>query len=81
MAKGKCQKAKVKSRTSETPCDRGTRGRANLRLQPSPPWGRGWTATGAFTSRGGAGRAYARRRGTRWSVNEFGFSPQAGEGV
>jgi len=26
-----------------------------LDLQPSPPWGRGWTATGAFTSRGGPG--------------------------
>ena len=24
-------------------------------LQPSPPWGRGWTAAGVFTSRGGRG--------------------------
>jgi len=26
-----------------------------LNLQPSPPWGRGWTATGAFSSRRGTG--------------------------
>ncbi len=26
-----------------------------MNLHPSPPWGRGWTATGAFTSRGGPG--------------------------
>jgi len=25
------------------------------RFQPSPPWGRGWTAAGAFTSRSGTG--------------------------
>jgi len=27
----------------------------DLNLQPSPPWGRGWPATGAFSSRGGTG--------------------------
>ena len=28
---------------------------ADLSLFPSPLWGRGWTATGVFTSRGGTG--------------------------
>ena len=28
---------------------------ADLNLLPSPLWGRGWTATGVFTSRGGTG--------------------------
>jgi hypothetical protein len=27
----------------------------DMNLYPSPPWGRGWPATGAFTSRGGTG--------------------------
>jgi len=27
----------------------------DLNVQLSPPWGRGWTATGAFISRGGTG--------------------------
>ena len=27
----------------------------DLNLLPSPPWGRGWTATGVFISRGGTG--------------------------
>jgi hypothetical protein len=27
----------------------------DLNLLPSPPWGRGWPATGAFISRGGTG--------------------------
>ncbi len=30
-------------------------GRVNLNLSPSPLWGRGWTATGVFISRGGTG--------------------------
>ena len=29
--------------------------RGNLNLRPSPPWGRGWRATGAFISRGETG--------------------------
>ncbi len=33
-----------------------------LNLQPSPPWGRGWTATGAFSSRGGPGEGVTRKR-------------------
>jgi len=32
-----------------------TRESVELNLHPSPPWGRGWTATGAFISRGGTG--------------------------
>ena len=32
-----------------------TEGGVDSDLLPSPPWGRGWTATGAFTSRGGPG--------------------------
>ena len=31
----------------------GREERGNLNLLASPPWGRGWTATGAFSSRGG----------------------------
>jgi hypothetical protein len=30
-------------------------------LLPSPPWGRGWTATGAFTSRRGPGEGVVQR--------------------
>ncbi len=30
-------------------------GSDTMDAQPSPPWGRGWTATGAFSSRGGPG--------------------------
>ena len=37
------------------PPPQGGEERVDLVLLPSPPWGRGWTATGAFTSRGGPG--------------------------
>jgi hypothetical protein len=46
---------------------------------PSPPWGRGWTAAGAFFSRGGPGLHPPKRK--RRAVNNIGFGPQAGEGV
>jgi len=36
-----------------------TEGRVNLNLSPSPLWGRGWTATGVFFSRGGPGEGVA----------------------
>ena len=32
-----------------------------VKKQPSPPWGRGWAATGAFTSRRGPGQGVLRR--------------------
>jgi hypothetical protein len=32
----------------------------DVHLQPSPPWGRGWLATGAFISRGETGEGVAR---------------------
>jgi pantoate--beta-alanine ligase len=51
----------------------------DLKLLPSPPWGRGWTATGAFSSRGGPGLHPP--KGNRRAVNNIGFGPQAGEGV
>jgi hypothetical protein len=34
----------------------------NLNSLPSPPWGREWTATGAFTSRGGPGEGVTHAR-------------------
>jgi len=34
---------------------KGARGGDDSSLLPSPPWGRGWTAAGVFTSRGGTG--------------------------
>ena len=33
----------------------GHKGRPYFRFIPSPPWGRGWPAAGAFISRGGPG--------------------------
>jgi hypothetical protein len=43
------------------------------------PWGRGWTANGAFSSRGGPGLRPP--KGKRRAVNNIGFAPPAGEGV
>ena len=42
--------------------------RIDLNSQPSPPWGRGWTATGVFSSRGGPGEGVkAVARDTNWT--------------
>ena len=38
-----------------SPSPKEARGGVDLNLLPSPPWGRGWTAAGVFTSRGGTG--------------------------
>ncbi len=40
--------------------------------------GRGWTAAGVFTSRGGTGLRPP--EGHLGAVNDFSFGPQAGEG-
>ena len=61
------------------PLPQGGEGDVDLNLLPSPPWGRGWTATGAFSSRGGPGLRPP--KGKRRAVNNIGFGPQAGEGV
>ena len=60
-------------------------------FQPSPPWGRGWTAAGVFFSRGGPGlrpptrrqkAALGRRaKGYGCSGRTARYGPQAGEGV
>ena len=50
-----------------------------LEFIPSPPWGRGWTATGAFTSRGETGLRPP--KGHPQAPINLGFGPQAGEGV
>ena len=50
-----------------------------LEFIPSPPWGRGWTATGAFTSRGETGLRPP--KGHPQAPTNLGFGPQAGEGV
>jgi len=47
--------------------------------RPSPPWGRGWTATGAFTSRRGPGLRPPKGYGRSGQTARYG--PQAGEGV
>src|SRR5208282_6481536 len=39
--------------SSSHPLPQGGEGR--VELAPSPPWGRGWTAAGVLTSRGGTG--------------------------
>jgi hypothetical protein len=49
------QRSTLHGRASEMTAWQGREERGNLNLLASPPWGRGWTATGAFSSRGGPG--------------------------
>ena len=37
---------------------------------PSPPWGRGWTATAAFIRRGGPGEGVKKPARSPWQVNQ-----------
>jgi hypothetical protein len=46
---------------------------------PSPPWGRGWPAAGAFVSQGGPGLRPPKGYGHLGRTARYG--PQAGEGV
>jgi len=59
-------------------CDAAER-RALCGLQPSPPWGRGWTAARVFFSGGGPGLRPLKGYGRPGRSNSYGS--QAGEGV